>query len=122
MRLDAQGDDRLVEQSELAVVECPLESSLGGRRRESGPHALGEHRGSVVAVLGVVHRGVGVAQHLVGIIGHVAVRDPDAGRDRDPVGTELEGRLDDADEVAGEAGRVLDRRRRRVDDDELVAA
>ena len=90
-------DDRLVVHLELLAFHRRAELGL---QPETGHHP-GVHRGvehgtrTAAARLGVVHRDVGIAQHVLGVrMGAAADRDADAGRHRDLVPVELDRRRD----------------------------
>ena len=131
-RLDAgdglvlEPDERLVMKLELLALERPLQV---GAQLEAGHHPV-VHGGLEQAVaalalgLGDVHRGVGVADQLVGVGGvpRLDDRDAEAGADDQVVVVELERAAERVEDPLG----GLDRRLRVVDvleqDRELVAA
>ena len=80
----AQIDDRLEEQAQLATLERSVQGVLGRMHRDgSNAHRVVEHLdAAAAAVLGVVHRRVGVAQHIFrAFVTFGRECDPDAGAD-----------------------------------------
>ena len=111
-RSDAELDDRLVDGDELVALERALQ-----RRLEAEPSGQLDAHGLVEpldlaapALLGAVHRGVGVAEQLDARL-DVAAGGGDADRrgDEDLVAADRERRPQLAGDVGGQAG---DRRRR----------
>ena len=102
-RLGPQRHDRLVVETELALLERQPQPALGGRRRQALTHRTvegGERAAAARMELGLVHRGVRVADDVFGIgVGSVGQRDPDARRDADAVLAHLERGLDHLDQA-----------------------
>ena len=90
-RLDAEqpvlGDveDRLVVDAELLALDGAAQVALGPQAREGVlAHLLVEELvAAAAALLGPVHRGVGLAEHRLGALGPARDRDADARRDED---------------------------------------
>ena len=129
LRAGAQVDDRLVFEEELVVIERPGEcgaelAAAGGRVLHA---AFEDPYATLAERFRRVHRGVRVAEELIGLGSRVVLvdrsggdRDPDAGGERDRSLPELEGRGQRGKDPLGDAlrsrrGRILD------EEGELVA-
>ncbi|KDB50361.1 hypothetical protein X805_40490 [Sphaerotilus natans subsp. natans DSM 6575] len=117
--------ERLVPELELAALErtpqpaVELQAALRGLGQRLGVVAVGATAG----VLGLVHRRIGVAQQLLDLVAILRVQaDADAGLHPDLAAVDLEGALEQLQQLAGDHGGVFLIAQRLQHQDELVAA
>ena len=127
-RASDEADDRLEEEPELAALERAVQRVLGRVRGDgAGAHRVVEHLDAAAArLLGVVHRGVGVAEQLLrALVARRRQRDADARAD-EHLGAAHDHRPDDGrEQPLGDLDRLLARGlvgQVFAEDRELVAA
>ena len=127
-RLDppiSHADERLVVDAEVAAVHCAAKLVLGRQSPDRpDPHVVVEEfEASAAALLGPIHRRVGVADQGLGpVVPRARQRDADTGGDDQLRGVDFDGLRDDATEPIGDAHRLLITGHVLAEQDELIPA